>query len=136
MPPVEANSGPVIGIPARPRESKPAEKRSVLELTVEAPAEARVGDEVTFRVRLRNIGKQPLDAVSVECQLDPALSSPGRKSRRIGQKFGELESKVEHETELVVVAERAGRHCCEFTVKAGAVEEVWKSVCIEFSAAK
>lgn len=135
-PPVEANSGPIIGIPARPRESKPAEKRSALELTVDAPAEARVGDEVVFRVRLRNIGTKPLDAVGIECQLEPALASPGRKSRRIGQEFGELEPNAEHETELVVVAEREGRHCCEFTVKAGGVEEVWKSVCIEFSAAK
>ena len=135
-PPVEANSGPAIGIPARPRAPKPAEKRSALELVVDAPAEARVGEEVSFRVRLRNVGAKPMDAVSIECQLDGELASPGRKSRRIGQEFGELLPNDEHETDLVVVAEREGRHCCEFTVKAAGVEQVWKSVCIEFTAAK
>ncbi|HVW01833.1 MAG TPA: hypothetical protein VHB77_15885 [Planctomycetaceae bacterium] len=135
-PPVETNSGPVIGIPARPREVAPREKKSVLEMTVDAPAHAQVGEEVTFRVRLRNVGSKPIDKVTVECELDRALSSPGRKSRRIGQEFGEVAPDLEHETELVVVADREGRHCCEFAVRTGKVEQVWKSVCIEFSAAK
>jgi hypothetical protein len=85
-----------------------------------------------YLLTVHNRSQQPVRDVVLECRLGPELVFPGTRDKLALQKLGDLAPGEAKETALTLVSDRLGRHCCEFTVRAGGIETEWKQVCVNF----
>lgn len=125
----DSQQGPVLGVPEH-------SANSAVQLEIRSPSRSGIGAETTFELSLRNGSNAALEDVSVESEFDAAFRFPGSNRTRVRQKLGRLAAGEERSIALTLIGEKPGTHCCRFVVASRGAEVVWKSVCVDVSAAE
>ncbi|MBX3436720.1 MAG: hypothetical protein KF861_04455 [Planctomycetaceae bacterium] len=114
-----------------PPESPPTVVRGQpLELIVEAPETASVGEEIPFAITVRNSQDIAVDDVTVMCTLLEGIVYPGADERVFRQRLGRLGPREERRLDLTLRGEQAGELCVEFSLSADGIEEVVQQKCV------
>jgi len=102
---------------------------AALDVQMEGPREAVVGEQAQYRISITNGGPVPVSGVRLTDTFDPGLTHLAATSP-IVRELGELAAGETRRLAVTFTVTRSGRHCHELTVTGESVKPVRQQACV------